>query len=298
MPVAWEDAFELIGQTLRGLDSPDEALFYTSGRTSNEAAFLYQLFVRAYGTNNFPDCSNMCHEASGVALTEQIGTGKGTVTLEDFEKADAIFVWGQNPGTNHPRMLGTLRDAALRGAKIVVFNPVRERGLEKFADPKSLKDMLPGGGVDIASHYCQVRVGGDMAAAKGLLKILLEKYRGRLDNRFIEQHTDGFEQLEADVAATGWDEIEAQSGLTREQLEVPADIYANAENTIFTWAMGLTQHRHSVATIQTLIDVLLLKGNIGKPGAGACPVRGHSNVQGDRTMGITEHPGALFLDRL
>ena len=298
VPVSWEDAFALIGRTLRALESPDEALFYTSGRTSNEAAFLYQLFVRAFGTNNFPDCSNMCHEASGVALTEQIGVGKGTVLLEDFDKADAIFVWGQNPGTNHPRMLTSLREAALRGAKIVVFNPVRERGLERFAHPKSMKDMLPGGGVDIASHYLQVRVGGDMAAAKGLLKILLEKYQGRLDYRFIEEHTEGLEQLKADAEATDWSEIEAQSGLTREQLEVPAEIYANADRTIFTWAMGLTQHRHSVVTIQTLIDVLLLKGNIGKPGAGACPVRGHSNVQGDRTMGITEHPSALFLDRL
>jgi len=298
VPVSWEEAFQLVGQTLRGLESPDEALFYTSGRTSNEAAFLYQLFARAYGTNNFPDCSNMCHEASGVALGEQIGTGKGTVTLDDFEKADAIFVWGQNPGTNHPRMLGTLREAALRGAKIVVFNPVRERGLERFAHPKSVKDMLPGGGVNIATHYCQVRVGGDMAAAKGLLKILFEKYADRFDQAFIREHTEGFERLKADAEATTWEEIEAQSGLTRAQLEVPAGIYANAENTIFTWAMGLTQHRHSVATIQTLVDVLLLKGNIGKPGAGACPVRGHSNVQGDRTMGITEHPSPQFLDRL
>lgn len=298
VPVSWEDAFRLIGETLRGLDDPNEALFYTSGRTSNEAAFLYQLFVRAYGTNNFPDCSNMCHEASGIAMSEQIGTGKGTVLLEDFEKAEAIFVWGQNPGTNHPRMLGALREAALRGCKIVVFNPVRERGLEKFADPKHVKDMLPGGGVDIASHYCQVRVGGDMAAAKGLLKILFEKYQGRLDQAFIQQHTEGFERLMRDAEATSWEEIEAQSGLTREQLEVPAEIYATSNATIFTWAMGLTQHRHSVVTIQTLVDVLLLKGNVGKPGAGPCPVRGHSNVQGDRTMGITEHPSDHFLDRL
>ena len=298
MPISWDDAFQLIGKTLRGLDSPDEALFYTSGRTSNEAAFLYQLFVRAYGTNNFPDCSNMCHEASGIAMIEQIGVGKGTVLLEDFEKAEAIFVWGQNPGTNHPRMLASLRDAAMRGAKIVVFNPVKERGLEKFADPKHVKDMMPGGGVEIASHYFQVRVGGDMAAAKGLLKILFEKYQGRFDHAFLQQHTEGFERLKADAEATDWADIEAQSGLTRAQLEVAAEIYANSDATIFTWAMGLTQHRHSVVTIQTLLDILLLKGNIGKPGAGACPVRGHSNVQGDRTMGITEHPSPAFLDRL
>ena len=298
VPVSWEDAFGLIGTTLRELDRPDEALFYTSGRTSNEAAFLYQLFVRAYGTNNFPDCSNMCHEASGIAMTEQIGVGKGTVLLEDFEKAEAIFVWGQNPGTNHPRMLASLRDAALRGAKIVVFNPVRERGLEKFSDPKSMKDMLPGGGVEIASHYFQVRVGGDMAAAKGILKILFEKYQGRFDHAFLQQHTEGFERLKSDAEATDWADIEEQSGLTRDQLAIAAEIYANSNATIFTWAMGLTQHRHSVVTIQTLLDILLLKGNVGKPGAGACPVRGHSNVQGDRTMGITEHPSPAFLDRL
>lgn len=295
--VGWDEAFQRIGAILRSLGSPDDALFYTSGRTSNEAAFLYQLFVRAYGTNNLPDCSNMCHEASGIALTEQIGVGKGTVLLDDFRQADAIFVWGQNPGTNHPRMLADLRAAALRGARIVVFNPVYERGLERFAHPQKLRDMLPGGGVDIATNYYQVRVGGDMAAAKGITKHLFERHRNRLDWSFIAAHCSGVESLEADIAATSWNEIERRSGLTREQLTVPADIYAEAERTIFTWAMGLTQHKHSVVTIQTLVDLLLLKGNVGKPGAGACPVRGHSNVQGDRTMGINEHPSPVFLDR-
>ena len=296
--VGWDEAFARIGAILRGLGSPDEAVFYTSGRTSNEAAFLYQLFVRAYGTNNLPDCSNMCHEASGIALTEQIGVGKGTVLLDDFKQADAIFVWGQNPGSNHPRMLADLRAAALRGARIVVFNPVRERGLERFAHPQKLRDMLPGGGVDIATDYYQLRVGGDMAAAKGIMKHLFERHRNRLDWSFIAEQCSGIDALEADIAATGWAEIERRSGLTREQLAVPADIYAEAERTIFTWAMGLTQHKHSVVTIQTLVDLLLLKGNVGKPGAGACPVRGHSNVQGDRTMGINEHPSPAFLDRL
>jgi molybdopterin-dependent oxidoreductase alpha subunit len=300
-PVSWEAAFKLIGDELGALASPNEALFYTSGRTSNEAAFLYQLFVRAFGTNNLPDCSNMCHEPSGVALTESIGIGKGTVRLEDFELADAIFVFGQNPGTNHPRMLGDLRKAALRGAAIVTFNPLKERGLVKFADPKQAGDML-GGGVNISSHYMQVRPGGDRAVAKGLMKQVLAADRasngGVIDHGFIKDHTDGYAALIADLDATEWSEIEFLSGLTQKELSAVGDVYIQAEKVIFTWAMGITQQPGAVDTIQTMLNLLMLRGNIGRPGAGVCPVRGHSNVQGDRTMGITEQPKPAFLDAL
>jgi molybdopterin-dependent oxidoreductase alpha subunit len=294
-PVEWDEAFALIAAHLRGLASPDEAIFYTSGRTSNEAAFLYQLFVREYGTNNLPDCSNMCHEASGVALIEQIGSGKGSVLLEDFEVAEAIFVFGQNPGTNHPRMLGELRSAAKRGARIVVFNPLRERGLERFADPKHALDMVSGG-TRIATHYYQPRIGGDLALAKGLCKAVLAA--GAVDHAFVERHCDGFEALAADLAAEPWSRIAAESGLQRAQIEEAAAVYIDSAATIVCWGMGITQHRRSVATIQMLMNLLLVRGNVGKPGAGPCPVRGHSNVQGDRTMGIHEQPSAEFLDRL
>ena len=300
-PVSWDEAFRLIGKKLNGLDSPNQALFYTSGRTSNEAAFLYQLFARAFGTNNLPDCSNMCHEASGVALTESIGIGKGTVRLEDFEQADAIFVFGQNPGTNHPRMLGDLRKAALRGAAIITFNPLKERGLVKFADPKKASDILTGG-VNISSHYFQVKPGGDRAVAKGLMKRLLEVDRdaggGIIDIEFITEHTVGYDGLISDLDMTDWADIEGLSGLSREELEAAADVYIEAERVIFTWAMGITQQPGAVDTIQTLVNLLLMRGNIGRPGAGVCPVRGHSNVQGDRTMGVTENPKSDFLDAL
>lgn len=296
-PIAWDAAFALIAEELKALPTPDAAAFYTSGRASNEAAFLYQLMVRAFGTNNLPDCSNMCHEASGIALTEQIGIGKGTVRLEDFDQADAIFVWGQNPGSNHPRMLATLRDAAKRGAAIVALNPLKERGLESFADPKSPKDML-GGGVDLASHYFCPRPGGDMAVALGMVKALLANHWDALDHSFIETHTEGLATLDALAASTPWAKIEQQSGLIQADIETLATIFTKAERVIFTWAMGLTQHEHSVPMIQMLMNVLLLGGQIGKPGAGACPVRGHSNVQGDRTMGINEAPPAAFLEAL
>ncbi len=295
--IEWDDAFQVIARGLKALPSPEAAAFYTSGRASNEAAFLYQLMVRAFGTNNLPDCSNMCHEASGVALTEQIGIGKGTVRLEDFDQADAIFVWGQNPGSNHPRMLATLRDAAKRGATIVALNPLKERGLESFADPKSPKDMLAGG-VDLASHYFCPRPGGDMAVALGMVKALLANHREALDHSFIETHTDGLAALDALASATPWAKIEQQSGLAQAEIEQLAALFAKAERVIFTWAMGLTQHEHSVPMIQMLMNVLLLGGQIGKPGAGACPVRGHSNVQGDRTMGINEAPPEAFLEAL
>lgn len=294
-PIDWDAAFARIAQALNGLDSPDQAVFYTSGRTSNEAAFLYQLFVRRFGTNNLPDCSNLCHESSGVAMTEQLGSGKGSVLLDDFEQAQAIFVFGQNPGTNHPRMLGELRSAAKRGCRIVAFNPMRERGLERFADPKSLPDLL-GGGVQLASQYHQLRIGGDLAALTGIAKCVIDA--DALDHAFIASHTQGFDDFAASVRAADWAEIERDSGLSRQQIADAADIYMRSDATIFCWGMGITQHTRAVATIQMLVNVLLLRGNIGKPGAGPCPVRGHSNVQGDRTMGIYEKMPDAFLDRL
>ncbi|MBE7203822.1 MAG: FdhF/YdeP family oxidoreductase, partial [Parafilimonas terrae] len=305
-PVSWDEAFAEIGATLRSLDHPDQAEFYTSGRASNEAAYLYQLFARAYGTNNFPDCSNMCHEASGVALIEAIGIGKGTVLLEDFEKADAIFCVGQNPGTNHPRMLGDLRRAAERGAQVVVLNPVRERGLERFADPQNTVEMLRGASRPIASHYLQPRSGGDMAAFRGIAKIVFARdaealASGRpslLDRAFLEHHTAGLDAYRAAVKATSWEAILNQSGLTLEAITAMADVYLGAQRVIATWAMGVTQHRHSVATIREIANLLFLRGHIGRPGAGLCPVRGHSNVQGDRTVGINERPPVAFLDAL
>jgi molybdopterin-dependent oxidoreductase alpha subunit len=306
VPVSWEDAFALIAGVLTGLDDPNEAIFYTSGRTSNEAAFLWQLFVRAFGTNNLPDCSNMCHEASGVALKETIGIGKGAVLLEDIEHADAIFIFGQNPGTNHPRMLGDLQKAAERGAKIVTVNPLKERGLEKFANPKSPRDMLGGGGTDLTHLYLQPQVGGDLALLKGMMKVIVAadeaaRTAGKpavIDWTFVETHTHGIDALIADVKAESWNKIIAQSGLTQREIEQAAEIYIAADAVICTWAMGLTQHMRGVETIQAISNLLLLRGNIGRKGAGPCPVRGHSNVQGDRTMGITELPAAEFLDSL
>ncbi len=302
-PIGWDAAFARIAAALSALASPDEAIFYTSGRTSNEAAFLYQLFVRAYGTNNMPDCSNMCHEPSGVAMTEQIGSGKGSVTLDDFEQADAIFVFGQNPGTNHPRMLGELRRAAKRGCRIVAFNPLRERGLERFTDPQSPTEMLGGGSTAIASHYFQPKIGGDLAVATGIAKVLIERADSggdahAVDTAFIAANTHGYDDFADCVRDVAWPDIERESGLGRTQLQVAAQIYLDSRATIFCWGMGITQHRRSVATIQMLTNLLLARGNIGKPGAGPCPVRGHSNVQGDRTMGIHEKPSPAFLDRL
>ena len=300
-PVSWQQAFDIIGQQLNALDSPNEALFYTSGRASNEAAYLYQLFGRALGTNNFPDCSNMCHEASGVGLTESIGTGKGTVTMEDFEKADAIFVFGQNPGTNHPRMLATLRKASIRGAKVVAINNLKERGLQRFSDPQSPKEMLIGSSTAISQHYFTPRLGGDMALVRGIAKSLLERAETDnkvIDHEFINQHCVDFKNYQAEVKRSSWQKIIRQSGVSRDDITLMAHIYANSERTIFTWAMGITQHRHSVATVQELVNLLLLRGNIGKPGAGVCPVRGHSNVQGNRTVGINEQPSAEFLSAL
>ena len=276
-------------------------MFYTSGRTSNEAAFLYQLFVRQLGTNNLPDCSDMCHESSGVGLREALGAGKGTVQLVDFDAADAMFVIGQNPGTNHPRMLTTLQAAARRGCRIVSINPLPEAALVRFRHPQSPMDML-GPGTRIAALHLPVRIGGDIALLKAICKELLEeeaRHPGSvLDRSFIDQHTDGFEAFAADIAAEPWDELLEESGVSRALVQEAAGVARAARRIIACWAMGLTQHRHAVANIQGVVNLLLLGGNIGRPGAGVCPVRGHSNVQGDRTMGIFEHVDDLFLDRL
>lgn len=305
-PITWEKAFSVIADHLNRLDSPNQAEFYTSGRASNEAAFLYQLFVRSYGTNNFPDCSNMCHEASGVALKESIGVGKGTVTLQDFEQADTIFVFGQNPGSNHPRMLDTLRKASKRGATIVSFNNLKERGLERFTHPQQPVEMLSNGYTEISSHYYTPLLGGDMALVRGIVKALLaidqqklsEGKEGVIDRNFLQAHCTGLDDYLQLVNNTKWQAIEQQSGQSRQQLEKIAVIYAQSTSVITTWAMGITQHQHSVATVQEIANMMLLRGNIGRPGAGLSPIRGHSNVQGDRTMGINEKPPAALIDKL
>jgi molybdopterin-dependent oxidoreductase alpha subunit len=307
-PISWEDAFGVVADELRRLPSPHAASFYTSGRTSNEAAFLYQLFVRAFGTNNLPDCSNMCHESSGAALGQAIGIGKGCVTLADFEKADAIFIVGQNPGTNHPRMLTTLQAAKRRGVRIVSINPLPEVALEHFKNPQDLKNplrvpgLLFGPGTQLADLWLPVRINGDMAVFKGLMKELLEAEARApgtvLDRAFIEGHTEGFDALRTHLDKVGWADIEEASGLSRDQLGEAARIALGSRATIVCWAMGLTQHRNAVGTIQDIVNFLLMRGDIGKPGAGPCPVRGHSNVQGDRTMGIWERPTPAFLDAL
>ncbi len=295
-PVSWEQAFAKIAEHLQQLESPHQAIFYTSGRTSNEAAFLYQLFVREFGTNNLPDCSNMCHEPTSLGMPESIGIGKGTVTLEDFEYADTLLLFGHNPGTNHPRMLGTLREAAKRGCRILVFNPLRERGMERFVNPQDPGEMLTNHGTQIATRYYQPRIGGDYAIALGIARYVLEQ--GTLDQAFIDEHTEGVASLREIALGTPWAAIETESGLSHADFMEIGKIYDSGAAAIITWGMGITQHKHAVATIQMLVNVLLLKGNMGKPGAGACPIRGHSNVQGDRTMGIWERPAADFLDRL
>ncbi len=300
-PVSWDEAFALIASELNALASPDEAIFYTSGRASNEAAFLYQLFVRQFGTNNLPDCSNMCHESSGSALTETIGVGKGTVTLEDFNLAQAIFVIGQNPGTNHPRMLTALQKAKRQGCKIVHINPLPETGTTRFKHPQDILGML-GKGTALADLFLQVRINGDVALLKGIMKEMLEeetRHPGTVfDHEFIKAQTDGFESFVEALRQMNWGDIIEQSGISREQIREAAAIMMSSERTICCWAMGLTQHKNAVANIQEIVNLLLLRGQIGKPGAGACPVRGHSNVQGDRTMGIWERPTEAFLSSL
>jgi molybdopterin-dependent oxidoreductase alpha subunit len=305
-PISWEDAFALIAQHIKAMDHPDQMELYTSGRASNEASWLYQLFGRLMGTNNFPDCSNMCHEASGTGLKRSIGVGKGTIRLDDFDHADAIFVFGQNPGTNHPRMLHSLRHAADHGAKIVTFNTLRERGLERFADPQKPLEVVTSKAGNISSSYYQPNLGGDMAAVRGMVKSLLETHRARLaagesglfDQTFINAKTNGIEAYLEAVDNTSWMQIVAQSGLTQAQIREAAAIYQSADRVICTWAMGITQHKHSVDTVREITNLQLLFGQLGKKGAGLCPVRGHSNVQGNRTMGIDEKPAKAFLDAL
>ncbi len=304
VPIAWEEAFARIGAVLAALPDPNLAEFYTSGRASNEAAFMFQLFVRAYGTNNFPDCSNMCHEATSVGLPVSIGVGKGTVVLEDYDKNDFLLSFGHNPGTNHPRMMTTFFNTARRGVPIVAFNPLKERALERFSAPQVPVQMMTFGSTPIASAYHQVKVGGDVAALKGMMKRVLERDAqdlaaggpGKLDRAFIAEHTAGFEALKADLDATSWFDIERVSGLTRGAIESAADIYVASERVIIAYGMGMTQHSFGTANVQQMMNLLLLRGNVGRPGAGLAPIRGHSNVQGDRTVGITEIPNKALLD--
>jgi molybdopterin-dependent oxidoreductase alpha subunit len=306
--ISWDDAFQLIATELNALPTPNAAAFYTSGRTSNEAAFLYQLFVRQFGTNNLPDCSNMCHESSGTALNEVIGVGKGCVTLHDFPRADAIFIIGQNPGTNHPRMLDSLQEAKEAGAKIISINPMPEVGNFRFKNPQDLKNplrvpgLLFGEGQKLSDLWLPIRINGDVAVFKGIMKEMLAEERKRpgavFDREFIENFTAGFEPFVDDLEKTSWDDILASSGVTREEIRAAAEIAINSKRIICCWAMGLTQHRNAVGTIQEIMNFLLLGGNIGRPGTGPCPVRGHSNVQGDRTMGIWERMNETFRQKL
>jgi len=299
--IDWDDAFALVARELRALASPDEAIFYTSGRTSNEAAFLFQLFARAFGTNNLPDCSNMCHESSGAGLKETIGVGKGTVQLEDFEQADAIFVVGQNPGTNHPRMLATLEAAAKRGATIVSVNPLAEVGTMRFAHPQSPLGLL-GEATPLARMHVPVRINGDVAFFQGVMKAMLEEEARApgsvVDRAFVAEHTEGYDELARALGDRRWSELTESSGVSEQEMRAAARVAVESRATIVCWAMGLTQHVNAVDNVQAIVDFLLLRGMIGKPGAGACPVRGHSNVQGDRTMGIWEKMPDAWLDRL
>ncbi|HEV7167313.1 MAG TPA: FdhF/YdeP family oxidoreductase [Micrococcaceae bacterium] len=305
VPVGWDQAFEIITEELRALDHPDQAVFYTSGRTSNEAAFLYQLLVRGLGTNNLPDCSNMCHESSGSALTETIGIGKGSVSLADLHQAELILVAGQNPGTNHPRMLSALEKAKKNGAAIVAINPLPEAGLLRFENPQTVRGSV-GGGTALADDFLQIRLGGDQALFQGLGKVLLEEQEraggaleGRVfDTAFIEGSTAGLTGYLDQLRSVQWEEIVRASGLSEEQIRDTGARLLKSKATVVCWAMGLTQHKHSVATLKDVVNLLLLQGNIGKPGAGVCPVRGHSNVQGDRTMGIFERMPESFHDAL
>ncbi|HGE8320946.1 FdhF/YdeP family oxidoreductase [Serratia marcescens] len=299
-PLAWDEAFQRIAAVLQTLP-PEQVEFYTSGRASNEAAYLFQLFAREFGSNNFPDCSNMCHEPTSVGLPQSIGIGKGTVSLDDFDSAELIISIGHNPGTNHPRMMGTLHELARKKVPIIVFNPLRERALERFTDPQNVIEMATYSSTPIASTYYQVKAGGDAAALKGIAKALLqldETQGNAVDHAFIAEHTQGFAAFAADLAATHWEAIEAESGLVRQDLERVATAYAKSNATIVTYGMGITQHNKGTANVRLIADLLLLRGNIGKPGAGICPLRGHSNVQGNRTVGITEKPSADFLAKL
>ncbi|HEV7625688.1 MAG TPA: FdhF/YdeP family oxidoreductase [Streptomyces sp.] len=295
-PVPWERAFDIIAEELDALGSPDEAVFYTSGRTSNEAAFLYQLFAREFGTNNLPDCSNMCHESSGEALTETLGVGKGSVLLEDLHQADLIVVAGQNPGTNHPRMLSALEKAKTGGAKIITVNPLPEAGMTRFKNPQTARGLALGG-TGLTDLFLQIRLGGDQALFRMLNRLVIEA-EGGVDTEFVRTHTHGYDDFAGKARTAGWDETLTATGLERDEIEQALQMVLASRRTVVCWAMGLTQHKHSVATIREVVNFLLLRGNVGRPGAGVCPVRGHSNVQGDRTMGIYERPQPDFLDAL
>ncbi|MYM84455.1 FdhF/YdeP family oxidoreductase [Duganella sp. FT50W] len=305
-PITWDDAFALIARHLKALPDPDQAAFYTSGRTSNEAAFLFQLFARMVGTNNFPDCSNMCHEPTSRGLPGTVGIGKGTVTLDDFEHTDTLLIFGQNPATNHPRMMNELRDCARRGATIVSINPLRERGLERFTSPAHALEMLTGATTTIGTMFVQPKLAGDFALIKAVAKRLVERddealasgQPSVLDREFIARHTSGFEAFEADLRAESWDVLLEESGVPKLQIDQLTGIFIRGQNVISTWGMGLTQHKNALKTIQMLSNLMMMRGQIGRQGAGLCPVRGHSNVQGDRTMGIEEKPTKAFLDRL
>ncbi|MFF0145040.1 molybdopterin-dependent oxidoreductase alpha subunit [Amycolatopsis sulphurea] len=300
-PISWADAFELVAGELRALASPDEAIFYTSGRTSNEAAFVYQLLVRSFGTNNLPDCSNMCHESSGAALSAAIGVGKGSVTLADLHQADLIVVVGQNPGTNHPRMLSALEVAKGDGARIVAVNPLPEAGLMRFKNPQQVRGVV-GKGTPLADEFAQIRVGGDLALFQAVGHLLLQWEEGApgsiVDHEFVRNETLGFEDWAEQLREIDWPETERATGLPRTQIEHLARMIAGSERTIYCWAMGLTQHKHAVPTIAEITNLALARGMIGRPGAGLCPVRGHSNVQGDRTMGVWEKMPEKFMDSL
>ena len=298
VPITWENAFQLISGKLKELSDPNEAIFYTSGRTSNEAAFLYQLFVREFGTNNLPDCSNLCHESSGKGLGYSIGIGKGTVKLDDFEKSDLVIVIGQNPGTNHPRMLSALQDTKKNGGKIIHINPLPETGLANFKHPQDYM-KLSFKSTALADIFLPVKINGDVALLKGIMKCVIEQGTGAgIDKNFIDNYTYGFDALKKSLLSANWSEIVASSGISKDQINAAAEMYSCAESVIVCWAMGLTQHENGVANVQEVANLLLLGGHIGRPGAGACPVRGHSNVQGDRTMGIWEHPPEAFLNQL
>jgi molybdopterin-dependent oxidoreductase alpha subunit len=300
-PIAWQEAFDLIGHELRSLESPNQASFYTSGRASNEAAFLYGLFARQLGTNNLPDCSNMCHESSGTGLTEVIAFGKATIRIEDFACADSIFIIGQNPGTCHPRMLTELQKAERNGCRIVSINPLMETGLMKFKNPQEPLHML-GAGTEMACLFLPVRINGDVALLKGIMKEMLEEDErtgGKvLAHDFIAHHTEGFEEFARDIRETSWEEIIENSGVSRDLIREAANVAITSERMICSWAMGITQHQNGVGNVQTIVNFALLRGQIGKKGAGVCPMRGHSNVQGDRTVGIWEKMSPEFLKAL
>ena len=294
-PIDWSDALDVISDSIQAMDAPQRGVYYTSGRTSNEAAFLYQALVRALGTNNLPDCSNMCHESSGKALTQTIGIGKGTVHLEDFNHSDLILVIGQNPGTNHPRMLTALRDAKKNGAKIISINPLPETGLQRFKHPQDYinADFQS---MQLADLFVPVRIGGDAALLKGVMKDMIAA--NSVDNAFIDTKTTGYEALVQSLADTSWEQIVEDSGIARDTIKSVSSMCMDSKATIACWAMGLTQHKNGVSVIQEVVNLLLMGGHIGRPGAGVCPVRGHSNVQGDRTVGIWEAPTESFIEKL